>query len=355
VNLTREPGPPATCADLGLDHRLRADLPDGLTPARVVAVHRGGYTVLGDGPPRLVTLAGRLRHGAQSPSERPAVGDWVALDRAGGMVIQSIAPRRGIVARTDPQTGNRQVIAAHVDTAFVVTSANRDLNQERLQRFVALATSGGVDPVVLLNKTDLAVDVDAALATVREAVGGTVPVLAISALAGVGLEAVTSALGARRTAVLLGTSGVGKSTLINALLGSSRQATATIRASDDRGRHTTVHRELFTLPDGGLLIDTPGLKLVHMPAEHDVGSGDEITALARDCRFVDCRHETEPDCAVQAAIADGRLNPARLAAARKMSSEAAWAEARSDPVDRRAREREWRRMIRVEQQDKDTW
>jgi ribosome biogenesis GTPase len=345
--VTREPGPASTCADLGLDRRVHAGLPDGLTPARVVAVHRGGYTVLGDGPPRLVTLAGRLRHNSHTPSERPAVGDWVALDQAGGLVIQTIAPRRGIVARTDPQTGRRQVIAAHVDIAFVVTSANRDLNPQRLQRFVALATSGGVDPIVLLNKTDLAVDVDAALATVRQAVGDTAPVLAISALAGAGLDAVTSALGARRTAVLLGTSGVGKSTLINALLGSSRQATATIRASDDRGRHTTVHRELFTLPDGGLLIDTPGLKLVHMPAEPDAGATDEIMALSRECRFVDCRHETEPDCAVQAAIADGRL-------ARKMTSEAAWAQTRSDPPAQRARGRDWRRAISAEQQEQDT-
>jgi ribosome biogenesis GTPase len=311
--------------------------------------------VLGDGPPRLVTLAGRLRHSSLSPSERPAVGDWIALDHAGGLVIQAIAPRRGIVARTDGHTGAQQIIAAHVDIAFIVTSANRDLNERRLQRFVALAAGGGVDPIVLLNKTDLAGDIDAALATARQAVSGTAPVLPISALAGDGLDTVTSALGARPTAVLLGTSGVGKSTLINALLGSSRQATAAIRTVDDRGRHTTVHRELFTLPNGGLLIDTPGLKLAHMTADAGAASFDEIAALELQCRFVDCHHDTEPGCAIQAAIADGRLDPARLQAAQQLEREAAWAQARSDPAARKAREREWRRTIRIEQQEKDTW
>jgi ribosome biogenesis GTPase len=343
------------CADLGFDRHVLAALPSQFTPARVAAVHRGGYTVLGDGPPRLVTLAGRLHHSSLSPSERPAVGDWIALDHPGGPVIQAIAPRRGVVARTDPQTGGQQIIATHVDVAFIVTSANRDLNERRLQRFVALASAGGVDPIVLLNKTDLAGDIDGALATARQAVSGTAPVLPISALAGDGLDTVTSALGARRTAVLLGTSGVGKSTLTNALLGSDRQATATIRTIDDRGRHTTVHRELFTLPDGGLLIDTPGLKLAHMTADAGAGSFDEIAALQLECRFVDCRHESEPGCAVQAAIADGRLDPTRLEAARQLEREAAWAEARSDPAARKAREREWRRMIRIENQEKDTW
>jgi ribosome biogenesis GTPase len=346
------------CADLGLDRQVLASLPDGSVPARVVAVHRGKYSVLGDGPPRLVTLSGRVRHSSPSPAEWPAVGDWIGLDHAGGSVINAVAPRRGTVARTDPGNGRRQVIAAHVDVAFIMTSANRDLNARRLERFVALATGGGVDPIVLLNKTDVADDVDAALAIARRAVGGVAPVLPISALARVGLDTVTSALGARRTAVLLGTSGVGKSTLTNALLGSDRQATAATRAIDDRGRHTTVHRELFTLPDGGLLIDTPGLKLPRMTTDAgDAGDAgfDDIAALEQACRFADCGHGAEPGCAVQEAIAEGRLDPSRLHASQQLQREAAWAEARSDPAARRAREREWRRAIGIEQQDKDTW
>ncbi len=343
------------CPDLGLDRHVLATLPDGSTPVRVVAVHRGGYTVLGDGPPRLVSLAGRLRHDSLSPDELPAVGDWVALDQPGGVVIHALADRRGVVARTDPKTGRQQVLAANVDVAFIVTSANRDLNQRRLERFLALAATGGVESIVLLNKIDLAEDVEASLAAARRAVAGAAPVLPISALGNQGLDAVTSALGARRTAVLLGTSGVGKSTLINALLGTTRQATAEIRAVDDRGRHTTVHRELFTLPGGGLLIDTPGLKLPRMTADARAATIDELAALEPACRFADCRHENEPGCAVQAAIREGRLDPARLEAARHLEREAAWAGARADPAARKAREREWRRAIRIEQQEKDTW
>lgn len=343
------------CAALGLDRRVLATLPADGVPTRVVAVHRGACIVLGDGPPRLATVAGRLRHGALNAAALPAVGDWVALDRRGGTVIQAIAERRGVIARVDPQTGGEQVLAAHVDVAFVVTSANRELNARRLERFVALVAAGGVEAIVLLNKIDLALDIEAALGAIRSVVGELVPVMPISALGKDGLEAVRAVLGPRRTAVLIGASGVGKSTLTNALLGSEHQATAAIRAADDRGRHTTVHRELFTLPDGGLLIDTPGLKLPRMTADAGAAPFDELAVLERECRFADCGHGSEPGCAVQAAIAEGRLDPGRLDAARHLEREAAWAETRSDPAARRAREREWRRAIRMELNEKDTW
>ncbi len=345
----------SACAALGLDRRVLATLPADGVPTRVVAVHRGACIVLGDGPPRLATVAGRLRHGALNAAALPAIGDWVALDRRGGTVIQAIAERRGVIARVDPQTGGEQVLAAHVDVAFVVTSANRELDARRLERFVALVAAGGVEASVLLNKIDLAVDIEAALGAIRSVVGGLVPVMPISALGGDGLEAVRAVLGPRRTAVLIGASGVGKSTLTNALLGSKHQATAAIRASDDRGRHTTVHRELFTLPDGGLLIDTPGLKLPRMTADAGAAPFDELAVLERECRFADCGHGSEPGCAVQTAIAEGRLDPGRLDAARHLEREAAWAETRSDPAARRAREREWRRAIRMELNETDTW
>jgi ribosome biogenesis GTPase len=318
-------------------------------------MHRGGYVVLGDGPPRLVTLSGRLRHELSSDGTRPAVGDWIALTEPGGVTIDAIAPRRGVIARTNPKTREEQVLAANVDIAFIVTSANRDLSQRRLERFIALAAAGGVEAIVLLNKIDVAVDLEAAMGAAREGAAGVAPVLPISALSGEGMDAVSSALGARRTAVLLGTSGVGKSTLTNALLGSDQQATAPIRAVDDRGRHTTVHRELFVLPDGGLLMDTPGLKLPRMTADAGAAPFDEIARLEQACRFSDCRHDGEPGCAVEAAIDDGRLDPARLHAAQQLEREAAWAQARADPAAQRRREREWVRKIRVEQPTKDTW
>jgi ribosome biogenesis GTPase len=331
------------CADLGLNREILATLPDGCLPARVIAVHRGACTVLGDGPPRLVTVSGRLRHDAQGTAELPAVGDWVALDHAGGVVIVAIAERRGVIARTDSKTGARQTLAANVDVAFVVTSANRELNPRRIERFVALAAAGGAKPVILLNKTDLATDSDDATATIRSVVGSEVPILPISARSGDGLAAVWAMLGARRTAVLLGSSGVGKSTLTNALLGTARQATASIRAIDDRGRHTTVHRELFTLPNGGLLIDTPGLKLPQMTAESGTAACDELAELEAQCRFSDCQHGSEPGCAVQAAVAEGRLDPDRLEAARVLRREAEWAESRSATRRGRSGDRTTRR------------
>jgi len=343
------------CSDLGLDRRILTSLPGACVPARVVAVHRGACTVLGDGPPRLATTPGRLRHAAQRQADLPAVGDWVALDRSGGAVISAIADRRGVIARTDPQTGSQQILAAHVDVALIVTSANRELNARRIERFVALAAAGGADPVILLNKTDLSTSVHEALGRVRHAVGGALPVLPISALTGAGLETVAAVIGSRRTGVLLGSSGVGKSTLINALLGEARQSTASIRGVDDRGRHTTVRRELFMLPGGALLIDTPGLKLPRMTADAHAAAFDELTRLADTCRFADCRHEAEPGCAVRAALADGRLDPDRLEAARRLQREAEWADSRSDPKAQRARERARRRTIRINNPNRDSW
>jgi ribosome biogenesis GTPase len=244
-----------------------------------------------------------------------------------------------VLARADPETGRTQVLAANVDVVFVVTSPNRDLNARRLERFVALAVGGGCETVALLNKSDLVDDAGPALAAVRAAVGGEVPVVVCSALSGDGMDVVRSWLAPGRTVALLGTSGVGKSTLANALLGADVQATAAIRAVDDRGRDTTVRRELFELSGGALLIDTPGLKLPRMGADASVAF-DELSALAESCRFGDCSHDGEPGCAVQAAIADGSLDPARLDALRQLQREHAWAESRADARERRRARRQ---------------
>lgn len=329
----------------------------GLVPARVACGHRDMYTLLGLGDePVLARVSGRLRFVADGAGDLPAVGDWVGVS---GGVIRSVLPRRTVIARADPGSGARQVLAANVDVVFVVTSVNRELNARRLERFVALAVSGGAECVVVLNKADLVEEVGAALGEVRAAVGGETPVVVCSAVTGDGLDVVSSWLSAGRTVALLGTSGVGKSTLTNALLGADVQETAPIRAVDDRGRHTTVRRELLMLPSGALLIDTPGLKLPRMEAGTVVDSAfDEITALAASCRYADCTHSGEPGCAVADAVAAGTLDPGRLDALRALAREQAWADSRDSAegqAKRKRRARQGSRALRRYYQDRSDW
>jgi ribosome biogenesis GTPase len=256
-------------ARLGWRAELHTDLAalgdPSLIAARVTAVDRGSVLVdAGHGPWR-APLAGRLRRA----SAMPATGDFVAAVPDGP--VRAVLPRRGVIARR--VQGRTQVLAANVDLALLATSPNRDLNPRRLARFLAVTARGDVDAVVLLTKADLVDDPHAVAAEVQAGLDGA-PVLPVSAVDGTGMDAVRALLEPRRTAVLLGTSGVGKSTLLNVLLGEERQATKPIRASDDRGRHVTVRRELVPLPGGALLVDTPGLRLV-APLEE----GDEPVPL----------------------------------------------------------------------------
>ncbi len=333
------------------------DLEPGLTPARVACGHRDMWTLLGLGDePVLARAAGRLRFVATGAGDLPAVGDWVGVSEG---VIRTVLPRRTSIARADPGSGARQVLAANVDVVFVVTSANRDLNARRLERFVALAMSGGAECVVVVNKSDLVDDVGPVLGAVRAAVGGEAPVVVCSAATGDGLDVLSSWLTPGRTVALLGTSGVGKSTLTNALLGADVQDTAPIRAVDDRGRHTTVRRELLMLPGGALLIDTPGLKLPRMEAGSVVGSAfDEIAALAAECRYADCSHTGEPGCAVHEAVEAGTLDPSRLDALHTLAREQAWADSRDTAAGRAARKkrgRELSKAVRRYYEDRGTW
>jgi ribosome biogenesis GTPase len=257
-------------ARLGWRAELQTDLDalgdPSLVAARVTAVDRGSAVVDAGAGPWNAPLSGRLRRGAAMP----ATGDFVAAPPGGP--VRAVLPRRGVIARRQ-DTGRTQVLAANVDLALVATSPNRDLNARRLARFLAITAHGDVQAVVLLTKADLVPDPAAVAEAVGAELDGT-PVLPVSVLDGTGLAELRGLLEPRRTAVLLGTSGVGKSTLLNALLGRERQATAAIRADDDRGRHTTVRRELVPLPGGALLIDTPGLRAV-APVEE----GDEPVPL----------------------------------------------------------------------------
>jgi ribosome biogenesis GTPase / thiamine phosphate phosphatase len=302
-----------------------------LIPARVAAVHRGRLDMLGAAGPLQGAPSGRMTHAAATTAELPATGDWVAADPDSG-VVHALLPRKGGIARAaDGGRSEPQVIAANVDLALVVGSLNRDLNVRRLERFLTLAADAEAEPLVVLSKADLSPDPDAAVFDMRVALGGSVPVLAISVVDGTGIGTLEAWLEPGRTAVLLGSSGVGKTTLLNRLTGESRP-TLPVRAGDDRGRHATTHRELVPLAGGALVIDTPGLRL---PRVWEQAAGlrtafADVDQLARRCRFRDCTHRGEPGCAVAAAVADGRLPADRLAGMEKLAREQAWIASRRD-------------------------
>jgi ribosome biogenesis GTPase len=330
-----------------LDAAFAALADPDLIPARVAAVHRGRLELLTARGPLAGTPAGRLSHAAASALDLPAVGDWVAADPDTGRVVE-LLPRRGGIARAASDgRADAQVLAANVDLALVVGSLNRDLNVRRLERFLALAADAEAEALVVLSKADLSDDLAREAGDARAALGGDVPVLAVSTLDGTGLEALDAWLCPGRTAVLLGSSGVGKTTLLNHLAGEQRP-TLPVRERDDRGRHSTSHRELVPLASGALVIDTPGLRLPRV-WEHAAGLRSvfaDVETLAARCRFRDCTHRGEPGCAVAEAIADGRLPADRLAGLEKLAREEAALAARRDAHLRSERKQASKRMQR---------
>ena len=322
------------------------DSPD-LRAVRVMAVHRGLIAVAGDGVD--ATVPSHLPDAAEE-EDRPTVGDWLVADRATLRPVR-VLRRASLFKRRAAGTGRGiQLIAANVDTLFVVSSCNRDFNLARLERYLVLAREAGVLPVVVLTKADLTDDAgDYAKATRRLLPGLIVETLdARDANAAAGLGAWC---GAGQTVALLGSSGVGKSTLVNTLAGSAA-ATAAVRADDNRGRHTTTARALHRLECGGWLLDTPGMRELQLADARDGLDEvfDDIAALAQDCRFSDCTHEAEPGCAVQAAIAAGSLDPQRLARWRKLAAEDAFNTA--SLAERHARDRAFGKMVRAVIKDK---
>jgi ribosome biogenesis GTPase / thiamine phosphate phosphatase len=319
----------------------------GLAPARVLVEHRASYVVMSSAGERHAAVSGRFQHEATTAEDFPAVGDWVALEAVDEQrgVIHAIGPRHSRFAR--PARGDipgAQVVAANVDVVLLVTALDHDYNLRRLERYLALAWSSGAEPVVVLNKADLCADVGERIADVQ-AVAQGVPVRAISATTGTALESVTPLIETGRTVALLGSSGVGKSTIVNALLGWQRQRLQPVRADDQRGRHTTTVRELLPTPSGALLIDSPGMRAVGMwEAEKGLQSAfADVDAFAAQCRFSDCSHGAEPGCAVQAAIANGSLPAQRLRSRQKLERELAATEKRRSP-DRAELRRAGRRM-----------
>ena len=327
----------------------------GLIPARVVGAARDAIRARTATRDISVLVQRAFRRSAAAGADFPVVGDWLALEPVDHhrAALREVLPRSSRFARGDHFAHSTaggaqvQVIAANVDTVVIVSALTRDLNLRRLERYLALAWASGAAPVVLLNKADLCDDLPARVAEVR-AVAGAAPVLTASAVHGEGLDHLEPWLQPGRTMVLLGSSGVGKSTITNALLGYERQVTREVREDDSRGRHVTTARELFELHGGGLLIDTPGMRSLELS---DIEDGldmafADIEDLAAECRFRDCAHDAEPGCAVRAAIEAGDIAPDRLYARRKLHRELGLVTQASDAAAKRANARTWGKISR---------
>jgi len=317
----------------------------GLALGRVSVVHADGYRFYTASGERQAEAIGALLYRSER-SEWPAVGDWVAAQLVSGenAMIHAVLPRRTVFTRR--AAGKReqeQVIAANIDLALIVCGLDQDFSVRRIERYLTLARASGADAAVVLNKADLCADTEARVAEARRVAAET-PVLVVSARSAEGIRPLRALAGGGLTIALLGSSGVGKSTLVNGLLGEERQRVREVRESDGRGRHTTTHRELLPLPGGGALIDTPGMRELQLWADQDSldSAFAEIAALAAACRFRDCSHTGEKGCAVQAALLAGDLDDARWQSYQKLRAEIAWHERQTDVQAAQAVKRKWK-------------
>jgi len=328
--------------ELGWSSELADNLEQGLEPGRVVAVHRGAFDVATAHGNVRARLPGRMLH----DGVEVAVGDWVGL---AGAVVRAVLPRRSAIVRSSAGlTSEAQTLAANVDVAFIVTSLGPDLEPRRIERYLVIIWESGASPEIVLTKADRMDDPWPLVATV-ETVAIGVPVHVVSAVSGLGCDALRARIRPGTTAVLLGSSGVGKSTLVNRFVGHERMEVKETRADDDEGRHTTTRRELIALPGGGVVIDTPGLRELQL---WDGGGGaveaafSDIEELTAQCRFTNCSHQTEPDCAVQEALRSGELSRERHRSWLKLQRELRAIAMRSDARLRREEKRKWQLRVR---------
>jgi len=320
-------------------------------PARVISQHKNSWAVLGEHGELRVTVSGRLRYQIDGVDSYPVVGDWLVVavqpDEKEG-VIRAILPRKSSFSRkTAGELTQEQVVAANVDTVFLVSGLDggRNFNLRNIERYLTVAWNSGAQPVIVLNKADVCDDVPSHI-NEAELVASGVPVHAVSAVSRWGLEALNTYITGGNTVALLGHSGVGKSAIINALLGEERQQVGTVRAGDQRGRHTTTRRELILLPSGGAVIDTPGMREIQLWGEESVlgDAFDDIERLAENCRFVDCQHDSEPGCAVRTAIQRGDIDAARFQSYLRLKRELRYLEVRRNDRTRIEEKERWKKI-----------
>ena len=317
-----------------LHEYFRAEFPEKWTPARVSASSHGEFQLLSEQGTHLASVSGRLRLDSKEGAAWPVVGDWVAAmpKENAPYVIQRVLPRtstlyRGLADRGEPD----QIMVANVDVAMVLTGLDNDFNTRRLERFLYLASSSGIRPVIVLNKADLHTDLEEVRAIVSKVAAGCA-IHVISAQTGLGVDELARSIQPGQTAVLLGSSGVGKSTLLNRFSGVEHQRTSAVRESDSKGRHTTTTRNLIPMPGGWVLIDMPGIRAVGLPGGHEAMEAvfPDIDAWSMECKFADCTHQTEPECRLTEVLRSGELSPERFANYRKMLLEVAFQQIQGD-------------------------
>ncbi len=324
----------------------------GFTAGRVALEYNQFYRVYVTSGEILAEVAGKLRHEAASRADLPAVGDWVALRLIGQenkAVIHAVLPRRSkFMRKTKGSKTEEQIVGANIDTVFLVTSLNQDFNPRRIERYLAVARESGAHPVVLLTKTDLCENVEEKVAAMAAVAAGA-PTHAVCAIKSEGLDDLRPYFAPGQTVALIGSSGVGKSTLINRLLGEERQLVKDVREHDDRGQHTTRHRELILMPDGALVLDTPGIRELQLwDAEEGVeATFEDIEAIATECRFSDCQHQSEPNCAVREALENGTLDRQRFENYLKLQGELDHLARRQDALAQRNERNRWKKLARM--------
>jgi ribosome biogenesis GTPase / thiamine phosphate phosphatase len=323
-------------------------------PARVIEAQRGSWRVASEVGESAAEITGRLRYAAKHESEFPVVGDWVSAElfpTENKALIHQVLPRKTTLSRKAAHEVKEQVLVANVDTVLIVSSLNAEFNPRRLERYLGMIWESGAAPVVVLSKADLCAN-PWEIAARAEALAPSVRVHVISGLTGEGLTALMPYFGTGNTSVLVGSSGVGKSTMINALLHSEVQSTQGI-LGDSRGRHTTTSRRLFAMPSGGVLIDTPGIRELHLWEAGGLEDAfGEISRLATGCRFSDCRHQTEPGCAVREAVRNGDIDEERLANFDKLKRELDYLDRRHDPAALAEQRKRWKQIHKAMKREK---